>query len=584
MKKLATLLCLLYAGPGSALEVTIHLQYWLDEIVETYTSLSDEYIYLEDDGDTQLGDVLESNTSVNAVRSGGTGSQTSVFTRGTNSNHTMVSINGSAITDHSTTNGATDFGVINTNWADSLHIIEGPMSTLYGADAVAGVVDIKTRKEYQSSFITGIGSDNKYKLGYQTQLGEQKQFDLGFYTERTDGISTYPQGTERDGNVMDSFNVGYTGKINDTHYEIIGVHTAQVTDLDAGSSDDLDYTADTKFTFGQWRSSTETSLGNVDVTLDKTIWDREYVNGTEIDVYDSSSDHIKVVNTNDFEKANTTLGVDYLQYSATFDNKGSYTSSVDKDATQSGVFANIDYKLAPGTTTTVGYRVDDNSMHGTHQTYRLGASYTMSEHTLYSSVGTGYKNPTMYEMYGADSYGYSGNTNLDPETSYSREVGYRYKELDVAVYDTSIKDMITYGNSTYSNDTAGSSTMQGVDVKHNFNLGKFRIDNSYSHVHAVNSSGTWLKRRPHDTLRSSVTYSTNSWWVKPSLLYYGKHADTHSSNWSTIHIKERTTANVSAGYKNFVLDVKNVFDDTYERPHGYNQGGRSVDLTYAVKF
>src|SRR6056300_1646509 len=176
MKKLITLLCLLYAGPGSALEVTIHLQYWLDEIVETYTSLSDEYIYLEDDGDTQLGDVLESNTSVNAVRSGGTGSQTSVFTRGTNSNHTMVSINGSAITDHSTTNGATDFGMINTNWADSLHIIEGPMSTLYGADAVAGVVDIKTRKDYQSSFITGIGSDNKYKLGYQTQLGEQKQF------------------------------------------------------------------------------------------------------------------------------------------------------------------------------------------------------------------------------------------------------------------------------------------------------------------------------------------------------------------------------------------------------------------------
>ena len=149
---------------------------------------------------------------------------------------------------------------------------------------------------------------------------------------------------------MNSFNVGYTGTINDTHYEILGVHTEQVTDLDAGSSDDTDYTADTKFTFGQWRSSTETSYGDIDVTLDKTIWDREYVTGTEIDVYDSSSDHVKVVNTNDFEKANTTVGVDYLQYSATFDNKGSYTSSVDKDATQSGVFANIDYKLTDSTT------------------------------------------------------------------------------------------------------------------------------------------------------------------------------------------------------------------------------------------
>ena len=385
-----------------------------------------------------------------------------------------------------------------------------------------------------------------------------EQWSIGVSVDQSDGISTYPQGTERDGNTLNSFNVGYTGQINDTTYNILGVHTAQVTDLDGGSSDDTDYTADTKFTFGQWRSSTDTDYGKIDLTIDKTIWDREYVNGTEIDVYDSSSDHIKVVNTNKHDSINTTLGVDYLLYSATFDNTGSYTSSVDKDATQSGIFANIDYKLSDSATTTIGYRVDDNSMHGTQQTYRLGASYIVNQHTWYSSVATGYKNPTMYEMYGADSYGYSGNANLQPETSFNKEVGVSYSKkmmsFNATVYDTDIKDLITYSGSTYVNNTTNTSTMEGAEATLKFKVGDFMFTNRYAHIHAVNGSNGWLLRRPHDTIHSMVKYTKGKFFVMPMLTYYGKHADLHPTTYATVHVKERTTADLKLGYSDTQIE------------------------------
>ena len=108
MKKLVILLFLLYTSQTVASEYETH---------------TDQYVNLDFNTNSILGDVLQHQTNICTVRSGPTGSQTSVFFRGTNSNHTLVTINGSAITDHSTSNGATDFGLINTNFADGLHIV-----------------------------------------------------------------------------------------------------------------------------------------------------------------------------------------------------------------------------------------------------------------------------------------------------------------------------------------------------------------------------------------------------------------------------------------------------------------------------
>ncbi len=194
----------------------------------------------------------------------------------------------------------------------------------------------------------------------------------------------------------------------------------------------------------------------------------------------------------------------------------------------------------------------------------------------------------MYEMFGADNFGYSGNANLDPETSFNKEIGVSYTKkmtsFSATVYDTDIKDMITYSGSTYINNTTNTSTMEGAEATLKFKLGDFMFTNKYAHIHAVNGTGGWLLRRPHDTIHSMVKYTKGKFYVMPMLTYYGKHADLHPTTYATVHVKERTTVDLKAGYGNFALEVANVFDDDYDRPLGYNQGGQQLKLTYSWKF
>ncbi len=571
-----------------SLELTLYVNNWLDEIPETYNVHTEEYIYLEDKTSDTLSDLLNESSSFNAVRSGPKGSQTSLFTRGTNSNHTLVSINGSPITDHSTSNGLADLGVINTNFASRLHLVDGPMGTLYGANAVGGVVDIQTQKNFSNKFSAILSDRGQKQVSLENNFGDNKKYRFGISLEETEGISVYPQGDEKDGYALNSLNLGYNGAYNNTQYEFLLIRNNQDVDLDASGADDLDYTGRTIFNFLQFNSNTNLSTGKLNVIVDAHNWDREYKNGSEIDIYNSDNYHFKSVYLYNNNFINNVTGYDHAFYSADFTNRGSYNSSVDKSADQAGLFNNSDLKINENLTLSGGYRLDNSSDFGIQETYRIGVSYNIDDFQLYNSYASGYKNPTLYEMYGADSYGYSGNPDLKPEKSFNSEIGISYEnnisKLSLSVFDTSLKDMITYANSTYSNDHSGSSSMQGFDLNATFNFGKYKFRNSYSNVHAVNSSNVWLKRRPHDALNSSITYTNNDWSIKPEINYYGKHSDTHSSNYSTILVKDRTICDLSIFYKDFLIEVQNIFNDKYERPHGYNQGGLEIFLKYSKKY
>lgn len=550
---------------------------------------TDSFIWLDDEkkeGSSILSEALEDAPSFNAVRSGPAGQQTSLFTRGTNSNHTLVTINGSAITDYSTTNGATDLNNINIHFADGLHLYTGPMSTNYGPNAVGGVVDIQTSDYKQNEFSISQGSHDTNTMAYT--YGKDF-FTFGIYTEQSDGISVYPQGTEPDGYDVLGFNVGHVINLDDTKIKFTGVTNTTNADIDASGADDLDYTNETKFYFGQMQTSTDVKYGKIKTVFDHTIWDRQYINGTEIDNYDSVATHGSLDWVTSSDQVSTKTGVDVTGFDVDFNNTGSYNSTVDKSASVTGIYHNFDYSFTNNLIVSGGLRHDEHSIANGQSTYSIGAAYN----GFRISQSTGYKAPTLYELYGADNYGYTGNVNLKAEQSVSNEIGYNRKDksynFDIAFYSTDIKDMITYSNSTYNNDSNGTSNMKGADIDFTYYVGNFSFVNNVALTSAQDSSGTWLKRRPHTTWKSGVTYAKDSYYISPSILYYGDHRDTDSVNWSTITVKERTTADLTAGYyltqdSEIVLNVKNLTDDQYERPDGYNQGGRNITVGWKLKF
>ena len=571
-----------------SLDLTLYVNNWLNEIPETYNVHKDDYINLDSNIDTILSDVLTSKSSFNAVRSGPKGSQTSLFTRGTNSNHTLISINGSPITDHSTSNGLSDLGLIDTSFAGQIHLIDGPMSTLYGANALGGVVDIQTTNGFENKIITTVGSYGEKKINLRNNFGENKNYTIGISYEQTEGISVYPEGEEKDGYNLNSLNFSHNN-INDIlSYDLTAITTSQNSDLDASGSDDLDYTGKTQFNFFQLNSNMPLENGKLNFVIDYNNWNREYINGNEIDNYYSSSSHIKssYIYGNNF--LNNVIGYDHLVYKADFKNRGSFNSSVNKTATQYGIFNNLDYRFNSKLTASLGYRADHNSFFGTHNTYRAGISFKKNNFIFFNSYSTGYKNPTLYEMHGSNNFGYKGNPDLKPEISLNSEIGFSYNsnliQGDFSIYDTKIKDMITYANNTYSNDFDDSSSMQGIDLDLNFNLKKIQIINSFAHVHAVDSSNVWLKRRPHDILNSSILYYGKNWSIGGNISYYGKHSDTHSSTYSTILVNDKSIFGLKYNIYNFNFSLENIFNEKFERPHGYNQGGVNAKLRYSINY
>ena len=541
-----------------------------------------------------VGDVLDANSSVQSTRSGPRGQTVSTFTRGTNSNHTLFMINGSPITDHSTTNGLFDSGNDAVTYATSIDLYKGSQSTLFGPNAVGGAVNINTGIAFEDSVELTLGSNNTVGKGitYANTLVDGN-FSIKAYQETSDGYSI-AEGGDLDGYDFATFNwdsqhFTHSGTITTT-----AVVRESNADLDSSTStDDPDYTVNGKFYFLQ----TTFSSDMFDLVIDRNAHDREYNNSGEQDTYDSVTNHVMLSHTNSVSKLDYTFGTDILQYSAKFTNNGSYNSSVDKSAENIAYFLNADLKVSDWILNS-GLRLDTNSLHKDVTTYRLGVGYELGAGmTAIAGHNTGFKAPTLYEMYGADNYGYSGNPNLEEERSQTSEVGLlaRYADEEFmldskfVVFSTEIDNMITYGNSTYSN-ADGRSTMQGWEFQNTQQMMDTKIKVGVTSVHSQDANDSELLRRPDLSANIGVEHDVNNkltlWY---DWNYYGEHKDLNPTTYATVLREEQHTTDVGVKYQlsantTITGTVNNITDLEYSRPMGYTQPGREYSVSVKYLF
>lgn len=582
-----------YAEPLE-LYITIPI-YSLYPSANSLQSMNVDTVYPNNDGQSYvIGELLDNNSSIHVTRSGGKGQQTSVFTRGTNSNHTLFMINGSPITDHSTTNHLFDAGVDPVNYATSIDLYKGSNSSYFGHNAIGGAVNINTDVAVDDVITLSTGSNNSNTVAVEKGFNiDNSMYSIKLMSDQSDGYSVVKDG-DKDGYRYEYINFDSQHWVNNGILKTTIINRNTDVDLDGSGVDDTDYTSDQNFQMYQLIYE-----GNqLQWVLDHNAYDRQFVNGSEIDDYNSKTNHARISTNKKLNEMNFVLGSDISFYSADFQNRGSYNSSVDKSDHTYGTFLNFDW-IGEKLIVNGGIRNDWHSQHDAVQTYRIGTSYKLQDGlSLITGTSTGFRSPSLYELYGADNFGYTGNPNLQEETSLTYEIGLKATknkenssyENKATVFRTEITDQIVYANSTYSNDTGGKTIIEGFDMSSNLRVDNTTIGIGLMYVDAKDSSDVQLLRRPwwqsNINLKQAINNNLQIW---SNYEFYGKHKDTHSTNYTTIERPAQHTVN--AGFDFAIKDnmtvsgvVSNLLDAENERPHGYSQPGQEYNLTFKYKF
>jgi outer membrane cobalamin receptor len=241
-----------------------------------------------------------------------------------------------------------------------------------------------------------------------------------------------------------------------------------------------------------------------------------------------------------------------------------------------------------------GVRHDNSKDFSTYNTYRIGSAYTIVEGLQFKiNNSTAVKTPTLYELYGSDNYGYSGNPNLKPEEAITTDIGLSYNDsltsLDIVYFTTDLDNAMKYQSSTYVNDTA-KSNRHGVELNMARQLTtNLKTYSATTFTIAEDSDGNELTRRPKWINSTGLEHTQGQYTNIIELDYVGSHKDIDSTTYATIKKPSVSLTNFHSTYKiddsnTISLSVKNIFDESYESPDGYSQPGRNWMITFKKNF
>jgi len=427
-------------------------------VIADLTVISREEI--EHAGQSTFVELLQSQPGVEITSNGGAGSNSSIFLRGTNSNQVVVLVDGLRIS--SVTDGRTNFGNIPLSQIDHIEILRGPASSLYGQDALGGVIQIFTKRgDSTPRFNAAIGYGNyntkSADAGFNGRMNDVK-FSINVSSLTTDGFSALQikndARSDRDGYRNLSVNGAMSYLLSDNNE--IGV---QFLNSDGHAKYDNEYND-----FNNFANYKQSTIGLFSKNKIAENWKSTLKISNAIDENNNqtsatSSNNVKSEQRqyswqNDFSLPVGTLTAlaERLEQRVT-----SNTEYIATKRNSNGLFlgylVNIENQSLQA-----NIRRDDSSQYGTHVTKGLGYGYQLNGNWHASaSYGTAFKAPTFNDIYYPPYYdgGYVGacgcwvaqnNPNLKPERSENFEAALKYanesQTAAVTIYHNKIRDFI----------------------------------------------------------------------------------------------------------------------------------------------
>ncbi|MEA3560985.1 MAG: TonB-dependent receptor [Candidatus Omnitrophota bacterium] len=596
----------------------------IGDVSGTITVLGGEELRVK--GKETVKEALREIPGVDIVQAGSFGGPVSVFTRGTNSNHTLIMLDGVKMYDPMIPNGAYDLAHFTMDNIERIEVIRGPQSALWGSDAIGGVINIITKKgrgELLVSILAEGGSFDTYKeaLGLG---GEYKglHFSLGVSRIDSEGI---PKAQKRDNNPE-----------RDSYY-----NTSVSNRLDYDITDNLLFGStahyiNSGFEYDDWAGAGgddpnrkgwyEQIIVSPYIEHKPLEWwdyriqfswmknlrrDHDDSNGAGIDYlrdwYEGRTTKIDFQNNFYIKEFDTIVfGYDWQKeigdsyYYLDFGFGGAETEFPKSSTVNQGWYLQNNLNWDNFNLLT-GLRVDDHSKFKTYLTYKASMSYLFdsTKTKIKSAWGTGFKAPALYQLYCLPTGGFvpfgGGNLDLKPEESESWEVGFKQWLLDKKIafeatyFNTKLKNMI---NAVY-HPAGGPFGWGEVDQYANVNRAEIYGIEAQLELKPLNNlsiAGKWtytetedkdtgleLLRRPKNKFTIDLIYKPIEKLVTALMVTYtGARKDS-----AAVKLKPYTKVDLSANYKVFKNllvfgRIENLFDEFYEEIKGYGTPGFSA--------
>ncbi|MGH8030761.1 MAG: TonB-dependent receptor domain-containing protein [Arenimonas sp.] len=541
---------------------------------------------------SQAADILEllgRQPGIDIVRTGGPGSLSTLNTRGGNSNHTLVLIDGLRV--NSSVQGLFDLAHLPLAQVERIEIVRGPRAALWGSDAIGGVVQVFTRDA--SSFAElRAGSYGHGAADAGLSLGTDTRFGMSAGVESLEGFSASDYDADRDG--YTNRHVALRLSVPLGSHRLTGQARASDADVeyDEGESDVRDWQGGLRLV-GELRAG----------------WNHEVVLGHSVDRVDSTSQFY------DYAFASARDSVDWLhrftpatgqvlQVGVNWSREdGSAEDSFlgqnyDLDRRNTGLFATWSGERGAHRGE-LSLRHDDNSQFGGATTANAAWGWQPVEALrVRASWGQGFRAPNFNELYYPGFSGdqgerfFAGTDSLSPERSHSVELGLDWQPaaahaLGLSLYRTRVRDMIVFEEPDTNNAiNIDRANLEGAELEYHWQGGAWTFAGNAGWQRAENdSSGLALLRRAPRKAHASldrrlrngalVGVDVDALAARPDMdfdTYPAPPARIDLAGYGLVHL--RVAMPLRGGWQ-LEARVENLFDRDYELAHAFNTPGRS---------
>lgn len=511
----------------------------LDEVIITASRVSEPFNatlrdvsvinreQIERAGQSTLIEILQTQPGIEITSNGGAGKTSSIFMRGTNTNHVLVLIDGVRV--NSATAGTTTFENLPVALIEKIEILRGPGASLYGQDAIGGVIQIFTKKgSGKPKFYAGVGYGT-----YNTKTAEagvhgtinDTRFALGVSSLNTNGFSALKTNNNNldddDGYRNLSFTGSLSQKFNENHeigFQFLSSegHTKfdsrfnlfnpleTINFSDNADISQLSYsiTSKNKFLSG-WLSTLRIGEG-----IDESVSFQSFGRS----LFRTKQRQLTWQNDISLPIGTLTLAYDRLeervQSTADFNKK-----SRNNNGYYAGYLANLgNHSLQ------LNYRSDHNNRFGNNDTGGVAYGYQLNDSwRATASYGSAFKAPTFNDLYFPDFFGFAtSNPDLRPEKSDNIEASLRYQNADtsasVTVFENKIRDLTALDSATFIPFNVNKAKIQGLTIAGAQNWDNWNLQGSiYFQSPRDTETDNLLVRRANRHAKANLSYVFGDW-------------------------------------------------------------------------